>query len=128
MQSRNAPLDIKPDDFRTLGHEMIDRIADFLSQLPAGKVTPGESPSDVRRLLGSGGLPPRGTAPGELLKETASNLFNHSLFNGHPRFFGYITSSAAPIGALGDLLAAAANPNIGLFSLAPFATEIEAQT
>ena len=107
---------------------MIDRIADFLSDLPKGKVTPGESPSEVRRLLGSGGLPAHGTAPGDLLKETTSNLFNHSLFNGHPRFFGYITSSPAPIGALGDLLAASVNQNVGLFSLAPLAHEIEAQT
>ena len=36
-------------------------------------------------------------------------LFDHSLFNGHPRFYGYITSSAAPIGMLAELLAAAVN-------------------
>src|SRR6185437_9227572 len=55
-------------------------------------------------------------------------LFDHSLFNAHPRFFGYVTSSAAPIGALGDLLAAAANPNVGAWLLSPMASEIEAQT
>ena len=42
-----------------------------------------------------------------------------------PRFFGYITASAAPIGILGDLLAAAVNPNVGAWSLSPVATEIE---
>src|SRR5439155_13012895 len=41
------------------------------------------------------------------------------------RFFGYITSSAAPIGALADLLAAAVNPNCGAWALSPIATEIE---
>src|SRR5205814_6103427 len=46
----------------------------------------------------------------------------------HPRFFGYITSSPAPIGMLGDLLAAALNPNVGSFVLSPAATEIESQT
>ena len=40
---------------------------------------------------------------------------------------GYITSSAAPLGALADLLAAAVNPNVGGWALAPVATEIEAQ-
>jgi len=55
-------------------------------------------------------------------------LFEHSLFNGHPRFFGYITASPAPIGMLGDLLAAAMNPNVGAWTLSPAATEIEAQT
>src|SRR5260370_20554451 len=38
-----------------------------------------------------------------------------------------ITSSAAPIGALGDLLAAEVNPNVGGWLTAPMATEIEAQ-
>ena len=55
-------------------------------------------------------------------------MFEHSLFNGHPRFFGYITASPAPIGILGELLAAAVNPNCGGWTLAPAASEIEAQT
>jgi aromatic-L-amino-acid decarboxylase len=40
---------------------------------------------------------------------------------------GYITSSAAPIGALADLLAAAVNPNVGAQILSPVATAIEKQ-
>jgi aromatic-L-amino-acid decarboxylase len=63
-----------------------------------------------------------------LLKETAEFMFEHSTFNGHPRFWGYITASAAPIGALADLLAATINPNVGAWSLSPMASEIEAQT
>ena len=47
------------------------------------------------------------------MSEATALLFDHSLFNGHPRFFGYITSSPAPIGMLGDFLAAAVNPNVG---------------
>jgi glutamate/tyrosine decarboxylase-like PLP-dependent enzyme len=42
--------------------------------------------------------------------------------------FGYITSSATPLGALADLLAAAVNPNVVMWDLAPIASEIEAQT
>ena len=69
-----------------------------------------------------------GADAGPLLDRAADLLFDHSLFNGHPRFWGYITSSAAPIGALGDLLAAAVNPNVGAWLLSPMASEIEAQT
>src|SRR5690349_6140761 len=54
-------------------------------------------------------------------------MIENSTFNGHPRFFGYITSSAAPIGVLADLLASAVNSNCGAWSLAPAATEIERQ-
>ena len=73
-------------------------------------------------------LPQHGADPALLLNRAADLLFDHSLFNGHPRFWGYITSSAAPIGALGDLLAAAVNPNVGAWLLSPMASEIEAQT
>jgi glutamate/tyrosine decarboxylase-like PLP-dependent enzyme len=73
-------------------------------------------------------LPPRGSEPAALLEEVTGLLLEHSLYNGHPRFMGYITSSPAPIGALADLLAAAVNPNVGGWQLSPIASEIEAQT
>ena len=101
----------------------------FLESLPRGPVTRDESPSAVRDALDlTGPLPESGTDPGPLLERTAQLLFEHSLFNGHPRFFGYITAPPAPIGILGDFLAAAVNPNVGAWTLSPAATEIESQT
>src|SRR3954447_19259958 len=125
---RAAPLAMDAETFRTLGHRLVDQLAAALEAVPRGPVTRDESPSTVREALGlSGPLPESGTDPGVLLEQTARLLFEHSLFNAHPRFFGYITSSPAPIGMLGDLLAAAVNPNVGAWRLAPLATEIEAQ-
>src|SRR6202050_1626728 len=126
---RRSPLSIGSQEFRALGYQLIDRIAIFLDSLPERTVTPGEAPSAVRKALKAElSLPQKGTDPAQLLQHAADLLFEHSLFNGHPRFWGYITSSAAPIGALGDLLAAAVNANVGAWSLSPMATEIEAQT
>src|SRR5262245_24063466 len=126
---RNAPLAMDASTFRTLGHRLVDNIAGFLESLPLRPVTRDESPSAVRDALNLGGpLPELGMDPGLLLEQTAEFLFDHSLFNGHPRFFGYITAPPAPIGILGDLLAAAVNPNVGAWSLSPAATEIESQT
>lgn len=65
---------------------------------------------------------------GELLERAGELLFEHSLFNGHPRFCGYVTSPAAPIGILAELLAAAVNANAGAWKLGPMASEIEGQT
>jgi glutamate/tyrosine decarboxylase-like PLP-dependent enzyme len=118
-----------PDEFRRLGHRLVDQIADFLAALPDKRLAPAEPAAAVRKALQANRpLPQHGADAGQLLNNAASLLFEHSLFNGHPRFFGYITSSAAPIGALGDLLASAVNPNVGSWTLAPIATEIEAQT
>ncbi len=116
------------EEFRAIGHELVDRIAGFYDSLPERRITPGESPRIVRDLLGRNGIPAGGTPAGELLDEVSELLFDHSLHNGHPKFLGYITSSGAPIGALADLLAAAVNPNLGKWDLSPVATEIEAQT
>jgi aromatic-L-amino-acid/L-tryptophan decarboxylase len=129
VRERVSPLDMGSHEFRALGYRLIDRIAGFLDSLPGRRVTPGESPPDVRQALGSErSLPQQGADPALLLDHAADLLFEHSLFNGHPRFWGYITSSAAPIGALGELLAAAVNPNVGAWPLSPMASEIEAQT
>ena len=128
MPDRDAPLEMEAAAFREAGHALVDRIASFLEALPSRTVSPGESSVDVRQALPNDSLPEHGTPAGALLEEAAKLLFDHSLFNGHPRFWGYITSSAAPIGALADLLAAAVNPNCGAWILSPAATEIEAQT
>jgi glutamate/tyrosine decarboxylase-like PLP-dependent enzyme len=127
--TRQAALAMDAGTFRTLGHQLVDQLADSLAAIPRGPVTRAEAPSVVRTALDlDGPLPEAGTEPGPLLEKTARLLFDHSLFNGHPRFFGYITASPAPIGMLGDLLASAVNPNVGSFALSPAATEIEAQT
>ncbi len=126
--ARIAPLEMSPEQFRAAGHRLIDQIAEFLGSIAERPVTRAERPPEIRGHLGGGGLPESGEDAGALLDRASDLLFEHSLLNGHPRFLAYITSSAAPIGALADLLASAVNPNVGSFSLAPIATEIEAQT
>ena len=129
--ARRAPLRMSPEEFRRAGHALVDAIAEFLPTVQEGQrpVTTGEAPDVIQGLVGaSSSLPEEGTGAEELLRTTSQLLFDHSLFNGHPRFYGYITSSPAPIGMLGDLLAAAANPNVGSWRLGPVATELEAQT
>jgi glutamate/tyrosine decarboxylase-like PLP-dependent enzyme len=117
------------DEFRKTGYQLVDRIADFLDSIATRPVNPAESPVAVREALGADRpLPQDGESAGVLLQRSADLLFRHSVFNGHPRFWGYITSSAAPIGALADMLAAAVNPNVGAWPLSPIASEIEAQT
>jgi aromatic-L-amino-acid/L-tryptophan decarboxylase len=126
--SRDVPLAMAATEFRRVGHELVDIVATFLDGLPQHRLTSGDSPDAVRAALDAAQtLPAHAADAGELLRSTAELLFDHSLFNGHPRFFGYITSSPAPIGMLADLLAAAVNANVGAWRLAPAATEIEAQ-
>src|ERR1700745_6204 len=129
MSTRAAPLEMTEEQFRSLGQDLVDRIANFLGSLRGRAVTPAESPDKVGAAVDAARtLPEQGEEANVLLKNTTDLLFQHSLLNGHPGFYGYITSSAAPIGMLAELLAAAVNANVGAGKLSPMATEIEAQT
>jgi len=126
--NRVSPIEINKEEFRKIGYQLIDSISNFLDTIKARPVTPGESPTQLQKIIGTSSLPENGTSAETLFSKTCGLLFNHSLLNGHPKFLGYITSSAAPVGALADLLAASVNPNVGAQILSPIATEIEKQT
>ena len=125
---RNAPIEMNRDDFKKVGYQLIDTISDFIEGIEQRPVTTGETPKQIQTVLGNASLPENGTSVSELFSKASDLLLNHSLLNGHPKFFGYITSSPTPIGALSDLLASAVNPNVGANILSPIATAIERQT
>lgn len=128
LLKRDSPVEISNTDFKKIGYTLIDTIAHFLDTIKDKQVTTAESPNKIRTVLGDANLPEEGTDVVKLFNKTSDLLFNHSLFNGHPKFFGYITASPTPIGALADLLATAINQNLGANILSPMATAIEVQT
>jgi aromatic-L-amino-acid decarboxylase len=126
---RQSALALDATRFRELGHKLVDQVAELLESVKQRPITHDESPAAVREALDlNGPLPEQGDDPEALLERTVQLLRDHSLFNGHPRFFGYITAAPAPIGILADFLASAVNPNVGAWILSPAATEIESQT
>jgi aromatic-L-amino-acid/L-tryptophan decarboxylase len=125
---RETPLEMDKEEFRKTGYQLIDTISSFIETIGERPVTTGESSAKLQHILGNSHLPESGTPAEELLSKVSEFLMNYSLLNGHPKFMGYITSSAAPLGALADLLAASVNPNVGAQILSPAATVIERQT
>ncbi len=125
---RNALIELDPSSFREMGHELVESIAGFLEQIRNKPVTTGKSPAEIQAVIGTEGLPEKGQEPAEILRNATEKLFRDSLFNSHPRFLGYITSSPAPLGILADFLASALNQNMGAQILSPVGTEIEKQT
>jgi aromatic-L-amino-acid decarboxylase len=124
---RNAVVEMDAAEFRKNGYQVIDKIADFLDDIRQKPVTVNASSKKLLEVIGDESLPENGKAASDIISNATDILFNYSLFNGHPKFLGYITSSAAPITALADLLAAAVNSNVGAHVLSPVATEIEKQ-
>ena len=125
---RTSSVEISKSDFQKIGYKLIDTLAEFYNTIREYPVTRGETPTQIQTFLGTASLPENGTAAPELFSKTSDLLLNHSLFNGHPKFLGYITSSPTPVGALADMLASAVNPNVGANILSPMATAIEKQT
>ncbi len=125
---RENPIEINKTEFKKIGYELIDTISDFFDVISEKPVTTTKSPKELQKVLGNLSLPEYGLPAEKLLSSASKLLFDHSLFNGHPKFFGFITSSAAPIGVLADLLASSVNANVGGQILSPMATEIEKQT
>ncbi|QRM89260.1 aspartate aminotransferase family protein [Lacinutrix sp. WUR7] len=128
MKTRENAIEMSNAEFRKIGYQLIDTLSDFFDEIPNNPVTTTKTPLELQQTLGASSLPKNGLPAEELLASTTKLLLDNSLFNGHPKFFGYITSSAAPIGALADLLAASVNQNVGAQILSPIATEIEKQT
>jgi glutamate/tyrosine decarboxylase-like PLP-dependent enzyme len=128
VNSRQAALQMSKEEFQKTGYFLVDLLANFYSTMADHPVTTGETPNQIRAILGNEALPENGRPVAEIMEHAADLLTKHSLFNGHPKFFGYITSAPAPIGALADLLASAVNPNVGANVLSPMATAIEKQT
>ncbi len=128
LETRSAPSDLPPEEFRAIGHSLVDSIADFLQRLPEAPTASSLMPDDLRKAFGKRAMPQEGRDMAPVVAEFSEKFFKYSTHNGSPRFFAYITSSAAPIGALADMLAAAVNPNCGAWALSPIATEIENET
>jgi aromatic-L-amino-acid/L-tryptophan decarboxylase len=114
--------------FRAAGHDLVERIADWLDGLGDLPVAPATTPAAITETRGHGGLPDEGAEPGPLLARAFDLLAPATCLNAHPRMWGYITGSPAPIGALADMLTAAINPNVAGWNGAPMATAIEEQT
>ena len=128
MTKRESAAAMSGAEFRALGHDLVDRIAEMIDGIDGYAVAKPVTPSELRALLPDGGMPTEGSAPGPLFREILTPLLQTSTLNAHPRFFGYISGSPAPACILADLVASALNPNCGAWILSPLASELEVQT
>ena len=115
------------EEFRQYGYQLIDWIADFLSNSGSLPVFPNVRPGDISGKLPNS-PPLKGEGMDEILADTDRVLMPGMVHWNHPRFFGYFTSSGSGPGILGELLSAAFNVNSMLWQACPSATELEQVT
>jgi aromatic-L-amino-acid decarboxylase len=113
-----------PDEFRQLGHQVIDWIADYRATIEARPVQPRVEPGLLKRQLP--GEPPQEAQPFDSVLRDVERLILPALAHWqHPRFFGYFPSNGELSSVLGDTL----STGLGVLGLnwqaAPALTELE---
>src|SRR5262249_33171679 len=113
-----------PEEFRQLGHRLIDWIADYRARLETFPVQARTGPGDVKAKLPAG--PPEAPEGFEAVFRDLEEVLLPGLTHWqHPRFFGYFPSNASLASVLGDYL----STGLGVLGLSwqacPALTELE---
>jgi aromatic-L-amino-acid/L-tryptophan decarboxylase len=122
----DVEVDLDADAWRELGARFLELAVDASTGWDTRRPAANAEPDDVGRRL-AGDLPARGSDPRLVADRMAADLLPLSSYNGHPRWFAYITAAPSPVGVLGSLVEAALNQNTAMWRLAPGATTVELQ-
>ena len=115
------------NEFRTFGHQVVDRLASYLEHIEERPLFPSAPPSEINSLF-TGALPQEPLPSEAILRELDEKLFPYCTHVGHPGYFGLITPSPSPMGVLGDFICSALNQNVGAYSIGPSAVAMERRT
>jgi aromatic-L-amino-acid/L-tryptophan decarboxylase len=116
--------DMSKEDFRHLGHDLIDWIADYFDHIDQQPVLAAIEPGDLKAKLPS--APPAKGEPMEKIIEDVDRLIVPALTHWcHPSFFAYFATSTSAPGILGELLTAAFDNKAMLWRTSPASTELE---
>ncbi len=129
IQNKNLHMlgDMPVEMFRKNGHQLIDWIADYFSEIENYPVLPKIKPGDIKK-----GLPQSPPLSGEEMDKIFEDI-DKIIMPGmthwnHPDFMAYFNSTSSGPGILAELLSAAFNINGMLWKSCPSATELEQVT
>ena len=112
------------NEFRDLGHQVVDLLSDYLEHIEEKRVFPEVEPATVNRLF-TESLPQQPSSPGAVLEELKEKLLPYCTNVGHPGYMGLITPSPNPVGIIADFICSAINQNVGAYSIGPSAVAME---
>jgi len=114
------------NEFREMGHQVVDRMAEYFEHIEEHRVFPDVEPHAVKALFRES-LPDEPESPQAVLGEIESKLLPYCTHVGHPGYMGLITPSPNPVGVIADFICSALNQNLGTYSIGPSAVEMERQ-
>ncbi|MEV0680531.1 aminotransferase class I/II-fold pyridoxal phosphate-dependent enzyme [Actinosynnema sp. NPDC050436] len=114
---------MQPDEFRRIGHEVIDWIADYRERVGDLPVRSQVEPGWVRSQLAP--IPEHGEGFAGLLADLDRVVVPGTTHWQHPGFYAYFPSNASLPSVLGDLLSSGLGVQGMLWSTSPACTEVE---
>ncbi len=119
--------DMPPDEFRRIGHEMIDWIADYWINQERYRVTPDVKPGELIDKLPLH-APDQPEGAEAIFQDFLDKVLPHCVHWNHPGFMAYFAAGGSAPGVLAETLTAALN-NVGLlWKATPALHELEQTT
>jgi aromatic-L-amino-acid decarboxylase len=119
--------DMEPEAFRAYAHQVVDWIADYLSNVESYPVLAQTAPGDIRRALPAQ-APMQPASMGSILEDFERVIMPGITHWNVPGFLAYFANTASGPGILGEMLTGALNVNAMLWRTSPAATELEQVT
>jgi aromatic-L-amino-acid/L-tryptophan decarboxylase len=126
-QLPDIEFDWDASTWRRIGERAVDLVIEASSDWDHRRPAPAASPSEVLDRFQEP-VPEAPVSLDVILARLKDDVIPLSTYNGHPSFYGYITSSPNPVGVVGDFITSAINANTSIWRAAPAATAIELQT
>lgn len=120
----NRPEEMTPDEFRRLGKELVDWVADFYERIEELPVQSTVRPGELRARIPD--HPPAHPEPFDSIISDLDDLVVPGLTNWQsPNWFGFFPGNVSFAGVLGDLVSSALGQQGMLWASSPIATEME---
>ena len=122
-----ASGDMRAEEFRHFGHELIDWISDYFDRIEDLPVLAQIAPGDLKSQIPA--APPETGEPMAQIIADVDRLIVPALTHwSHPSFFAYFATSTSAPGIFGELLSAAFDNKAMLWRTSPASTELEEVT
>ena len=106
--TRNSPLDLEPDQMRTLGYRAVDAVIDHLRGVHQLPVVTWTRAGDVIKDL-QAPFPDGPSDPAAAIERALAQVLANTMRVTHPRFFAYMPGPGNFISALADFMASGFN-------------------
>ncbi|MGI8495504.1 MAG: pyridoxal phosphate-dependent decarboxylase family protein, partial [Pyrinomonadaceae bacterium] len=134
MENRDRPLrqktsapeygDMKKEDFRQRGYELIDWISNYFERLEDFPVLSNNQPDELKNALPES-APETGEDFGAIFADVEKLILPAVTHWNHPNFHGLFSTSTSAAGIFGEMLSATFDMKAMLWRTSPASTELE---